>query len=237
MPERGKKFHEFALQSTLFKGRPDWYFCYLKTEKIAHVLTLLSQSAEPTHREDIDSVARRGGGLCGEIAHLAAGELDASIVLADIFALLSALRMLVSQGGLSAENGLVLVHEVEQIAERLARGSHPSPFVSNEDFGVPQIQGDQTPMLGHPMSYGTLDVRHLAALKDNRTKGQSKGQSERMSLILDLVRKKKSLSIKEIASVIRGCSEKTIQRELTILIRQGLIRKVGERRWSLYLPA
>jgi len=58
-----------------------------------------------------------------------------------------------------------------------------------------------------------------------------------MSLILELVRKKKSLSIKEIATVVKGCSEKTIQRELALLIHQGLVRKVGERRWSLYLPA
>jgi len=58
-----------------------------------------------------------------------------------------------------------------------------------------------------------------------------------MSFILDLVRKRKSLSIKEIAAVIKDCSEKTIQRELAALISQGLVRKVGERRWSLYTPA
>ena len=236
MPDKGKKFHEFALQSTLFKGRSDWYFCYLKTEKIAHVLVLLAQTAEPARREEVDMAARRTASLCGEIAHLAAGELDASIVLADLFALLSTIRVLVSERVLSPENGLVLVGEIEQVAERLARGSHPSPFVSNDDFVLPLLQENRTPLLGHGMSYGTSDVRS-AGIKDNRTKGQNKGQSERMSLILELVRKKKSLSIKEIAAVIKGCSEKTIQRELALLIGQGLVRKVGERRWSLYLPA
>ena len=236
MPDKGKKFHEFALQSTLFKGRSDWYFCYLKTEKIAHVLVLLAQTAEPARREEVDMAARRTEYLCGEIAHLAAGELDASIVLADLFALLSTIRVLVSERVLSPENGLVLVGEIEQVAERLARGSHPSPFVSNDDFVLPLLQENRTPLLGHGMSYGTSDVRS-AGIKDNRTKGQNKGQSERMSLILELVRKKKSLSIKEIATVVKGCSEKTIQRELALLIHQGLVRKVGERRWSLYLPA
>ena len=33
-----------------------------------------------------------------------------------------------------------------------------------------------------------------------------------------------------------ACSEKTIQRELNILIERGLIRREGERRWSVYLP-
>ena len=232
MPGNNKKFHEFALQSTLFKGRPDWYFCYLKAERVAHVLMTLAQSAEPTGREDIDAVARRTAGLCGEIAHLAAGELDASIVLADIFALLSGVRMLVSQGSLSHENGLVLVGELEQMAERVARGSHPSPFVSSDDFSVPQLGAQSALMAGAAFSLAPTPT-----IKDNKTKGQNKGHSERMSLILELVRKRKSLSIKEIASVIKGCSEKTIQRELALLISQGLVRKVGERRWSLYLPA
>ena len=232
MPDKGKKFHEFALQSTLFKGRSDWYFCYLKTEKIAHVLVLLAQTAEPARREEVDMAARRTASLCGEIAHLAAGELDASIVLADLFALLSTIRVLVSERALSPENGLVLVGEIEQVAERLARGSHPSPFVSAEDFAVPQLDSAAA-FLPRP-SYAPATPE---SLKDNRTKGQNKGQSDRMSFILDLVRKRKSLSIKEIAAVIKDCSEKTIQRELAALISQGLVRKVGERRWSLYTPA
>ncbi len=226
MPDN-KKFHEFALQSILFKGRSDWYFCYLKTEKIAHVLVLLAQDSGAA-ADDITEAARRAASLSGEIAHLAAGEVDAPIVLADIFALLGAVRMLSTCKSLSPEAGSILVRELEQVAERLARGSHPSPFVSAEDFSIPEIGEHQTPMLGHPAP--------SAVLKDKRPQGQNKRQSDRMSLILDLVQKRKSLSIKEIASVIRDCSEKTIQRELNILIERGLIRREGERRWSLYLP-
>lgn len=235
MPDNSKKFHEFALQSILFKGRSDWYFCYLKTEKIAHVLVLLAQNSGAMG-DDMTEAARRAASLSGEIAHLAAGEVDAPVVLADLFALLGAVRMLSVYGSLSKETGAILGRELEQVAERLVRGSHPSPFVSTEDFAVPAIQERQTPMLGHAMAYGSSDGQ-LGALKDKRTQGQSKGQSDRMSLILDLVRKRKSLSIKEITSVIRDCSEKTIQRELNILIERGLIRREGERRWSVYLPA
>ena len=39
-----------------------------------------------------------------------------------------------------------------------------------------------------------------------------------------------------VAKVIKGFSEKTIQRELTALIQQGLVQKRGERRWSVYSP-
>ena len=231
MPDHSKKFHEFALQSILFKGRSDWYFCYCKAEKIAQALAFLGRSAVPEAQEDIDEVARRASLLAGSVAHLAGGEVDAPLVLADIFALLSATRLLASRGCISEANAQVLVREYEGVAERLVRGSHPSPFVSAEDFAVPQLDSAAA-FLPRP-SYAPATPE---SLKDNRTKGQNKGQSDRMSFILDLVRKRKSLSIKEIAAVIKDCSEKTIQRELAALISQGLVRKVGERRWSLYVP-
>ncbi len=229
MPDN-RKFHEFALQSILFKGRPDWYFCYLKTEKIAHVLILLAQGSGSASDELTDT-ARRAAGLSGEIAHLAAGEVEAPVVLADLFTLLGAVRMLAVRGALSPETTAILGRELEGVAERLVRGSHPSPFVSSEDFTVPALS-ESTPIL----SRSAVDLSR-APIKDNVSKGQNKGQSERMSLILDLVRQKKSLSIKEIAAVIKDCSEKTIQRELNTLIEKGLVRREGERRWSVYLPA
>ena len=229
MPDN-KKFHEFALQSILFKGRADWYFCYLKTEKIAHVLILLARQAG-AEGEDINELARRVASLSGEIAHLAAGEVDAPIVLADLFVLLSSVRMLTARTTLASETSAVLIRELEQVAERLVKGSHPSPFVSAEDFTVQAL-----PEASQLLTRGSV-AEHTSSFKDNKSKGQNKGHSERMSLILDLVRKKKSLSIKEIAQSIRGCSEKTIQRELNTLIEKGLIRREGERRWSVYLPA
>jgi hypothetical protein len=134
------------------------------------------------------------------------------------------------RGVIHPDTASVLAREYEQVAERLARGSNPSPFVSAEDFIIETPTQEVLPRAGFAGPF----------LKDNRLsspKGQNKGQSERMSLILDLVRKRKSLSIKEIAAVIKDCSEKTIQRELGALISQGLVRKVGERRWSVYLPA
>ncbi len=236
MPDNSKKFHRFASESILFKGRTDWYYCYLKAGRIMQVLFFLAANAAAAERDDLEGLARRAGLLPGDIAHLASGEVDAAVVLADIFALLSGLQMLTAGGVLSKENALVIEAEYEAIAERLVRGSHPSPFLSSDDFGVPELHEPSASTLSAPGHFGRLSSP-TAVLKDKQPKGQNKGQSDRMSLILELVRKKKSLSIKEIAAVIKDCSEKTIQRELGSLIQQGLVRKVGERRWSLYLPA
>jgi DeoR/GlpR family transcriptional regulator of sugar metabolism len=51
---------------------------------------------------------------------------------------------------------------------------------------------------------------------------------------LSLIRSKKTVSIKDISSMIRGVSEKTVQRELISLIEQRIVLKQGERRWSTY---
>ncbi len=235
MPDKKSKFHEFALKSILFKGREDWYFCYLKAEKIAHVMAVLERGSEGRVQE----IATRAAALPGDIAHLAAGEVDATVVLADIFSLLSAVRLAGTEGLLHKETGAILEAEYETVAERLMAGSHPSPFVGPEDFQIPQLSLEAGQgALGQPRMSQTVFERPI--LKD-MSKGQTtetlKGHGERAERILDFIRKQKSASIKDIASTIKGCSEKTIQRELGGLIQAGLVRRVGERRWSLYVPA
>lgn len=232
MPDKNAKFHEFSLKSILFKGRAEWYFCFLKSERLAQALFLLADIAAPLQRERIVHVAERAASLPGEFAHLAAGEIDAPIVLADVFSLLSGVRSLAAAHAIAQENAAVLQAEYEQVAERLVAGSHPSPFLSAEDFSIPALPTQSAPTLP-PVRHEPVSAPK--AVKDI-SKGH-KGQSERTSQILDFIRKQKSASIKDIARTIKGCSEKTIQRELGVLIQQGLIRKVGERRWSVYMPA
>jgi hypothetical protein len=238
MPDKRSKFHEFALKSILFKGREDWYFCYLKTEKIAHVLAVLERRAQ-IGQDHVQEIATRAAGLPGDIAHLAAGEIDAPVVLADIFAVLSAVRLAATEELIHKETAAILEAEYETVAERLVFGSHPSPFVGPEDFHIPQLSLESGPgaVSDTRMSHSVFE-RPL--LKDN-PKGHereiSKGQSERAERILQYIKRQGSVSIKEIASTIKGCSEKTIQRELILLIQKGLVRRVGERRWSHYEPA
>lgn len=227
MSDNNKKFNEFALQSVLFKGRADWYFCYLKSERIAHVLWITSEQAgEGRVRE----LAARAAELPASIAYVAAGESHIAAVLADIFGLLSEVRLAVSEQLFSKDTGVILCKEYEEVAQRLVAGSHPSPFVTSDDFRVAPLPELEAP--AHAKS--PIKDMYQTSMSDTVS---NKTQSERMSLILDFIKKNKRSSIKDIAAVIKGCSEKTIQRELGALIEQGLVRKVGERRWSVYLPA
>ena len=70
----------------------------------------------------------------------------------------------------------------------------------------------------------TNGIKDIGAFKSNNRQG----------IILGLLKKKKELSIKDIALIIKDVSEKTIQRELVSLIEAGVITKTGERRWSKY---
>jgi hypothetical protein len=69
-----------------------------------------------------------------------------------------------------------------------------------------------------------------------QTQQQIQDKSEdRQKQIVDYLKVHKEISIKDVARVIQGCSEKTIQRDLATLITKGEVKKVGERRWSKYL--
>lgn len=60
-------------------------------------------------------------------------------------------------------------------------------------------------------------------------------KSGRREQILALFVKGVDVSIKDIAARIRGCSEKTIQRELNALLYDNVIERIGEKRWSRYI--
>jgi hypothetical protein len=56
----------------------------------------------------------------------------------------------------------------------------------------------------------------------------------RREAILSIIGQKGRVSVRDLAEAIRGVSTKTIQRELNALIRDGLVLREGERRWSVY---
>ncbi len=69
-------------------------------------------------------------------------------------------------------------------------------------------------------------------IKDNNILKDIK--DKRQNIIIALVKKHRTLTIKGFTGVIKDCSEKTIQRELLALVAKGILKKEGERRWSTY---
>lgn len=88
------------------------------------------------------------------------------------------------------------------------------------------------------------DLERQSITKDSDTQGRvqyrervQEIQKDRRATILGLVQKKDRITVKDAANLIKDCSEKTIQRELLALVKQGVLKKEGERRWSTYSMA
>jgi len=56
----------------------------------------------------------------------------------------------------------------------------------------------------------------------------------RKNIIINLLRQRHFLTLKDFSDVIKDCGGKTIQRELLELVKFGVLEKTGTRRWSRY---
>ena len=63
----------------------------------------------------------------------------------------------------------------------------------------------------------------------------SEVKKERKQKILEHINSKRTAVIKDITALFPEVSEKTIQRERTVLLEDGKIEKRGDKRWSLYV--
>ncbi|MFH0755470.1 MAG: hypothetical protein V1910_02275 [bacterium] len=61
-----------------------------------------------------------------------------------------------------------------------------------------------------------------------------KDKNDRQTIILSMLKSGIKLTMKDFAQNIKNCSEKTIQRELLILVAKGVLKREGKRRWVKY---
>jgi energy-converting hydrogenase A subunit M len=70
--------------------------------------------------------------------------------------------------------------------------------------------------------------------RENKETNNNRKDGRREAIIASL-RRDTALSIKDVAKKVKGCSEKTIQRELNSLVEKKQARRIGEKRWSRYI--
>ncbi len=78
------------------------------------------------------------------------------------------------------------------------------------------------------------DVSEIGKAKIKEYGSVAVKRNKRQSFIIQVLKKKKDLTIKDISTIFHDCSEKTIQRELSVLVDDGVVVKDGERRWTRY---
>ncbi len=78
-------------------------------------------------------------------------------------------------------------------------------------------------------------LKNSTSIRTNYDMRQSNNYNQnRRNKIIELASEKDSFSIRDISDKIKDCSEKTIQRELILMVKDGTLVKEGERRWSKY---
>ena len=80
-------------------------------------------------------------------------------------------------------------------------------------------------------------LNKMSSIKKDDGDKNIKDKNNRQDIIKTMLKSGVKLTIKDFAKNIKGCSEKTIQRELISMVSSGILKKEGERRWSKYFLA
>lgn len=144
--------------------------------------------------------------------------------------LISFLNICSISGLISKMNSSIIIHELEILMDVLHKNIpsevHSAGYILSDSF----FATDTLPEIskGQESSSRTKERPKIKALivKDKK--------NDRRESIISLLKKDSNLTIKDFTKVIKDCSEKTIQRELIVLVEKGVIKRVGERRWSTY---
>jgi hypothetical protein len=119
----------------------------------------------------------------------------------------------------------VFLHEIDSVQRSLRK------YVDS-GRGNPIFQGDsgRTDLLGTKRLSPRARIERMGTVM-NDDGGVPVARRER---VITVIRDKGEASIKDIVEVVTDCSEKTIQRELNALIKDNIVHREGERRWSKY---
>lgn len=238
---KNKDMHgdDFVLEKNIFNNVFEKdirrIFIYKKAERLAKAIQLITPAF-------VTSVS-----LKNRMDTLAVAIVDAAIqssalariqLSQELLALSSLLSMARTGGLLSAMNAEIISNEARVLLHEVAAYEEPKLFF------------DDAPTLsdiakGATRKKGIGSVSNTPFSKKTTAPAGSSGGvrvkdinqeniKDRRDAVLSIIKTKGSASIKDISSLIRDVSEKTIQRELISLINDGVIAKKGERRWSTY---
>lgn len=219
-------------------------FGFKKTEKIVsalYLVTSLIKDNEPLKWEVRDEALE----LLSLMMNLnSTTETQKSGALQSFFLVSQKLKSLLNVGDnsglISSMNSQLIFHEIDLLMEFLRAHSLQSMskagYILSDTFFSTDMKA---PEVGLDSSGVSLTKRQHSfspeANKTLRTEPPLKDKKDsRQTAIIELLKVKSDLTIKDFVKVITDCSEKTIQRELIELMEKGTVIKRGERRWSTY---
>ena len=168
----------------------------------------------------------------------------------------SFINLAVTIGLVSNMNGSILLNELQKNVQellslykdnRVSVITHPgySNIILNKEmfevseFEVAKIEVPVKGQLdkGQEVSINVLNknVVKEEQKKESASKATGLGiKIARRNDVLNIVKAKGQVSVKDILLMLKDVSEKTVQRELFSLVKEGVLKKEGEKRWSVY---
>jgi predicted transcriptional regulator len=125
-------------------------------------------------------------------------------------------------------------YDVAGIADVFTRQS--SPYKRHNEFVTDMSDISVNDIMSHTINQS--ESSHSVATKKPETKTSTTPLTEvsleRKKSIVNMVRGKGRVSIHDIAGYFPDVTHKTIQRDLSELITEGKISRIGDKRWALY---
>ena len=250
----------------LFAGDSYGLFLFKKTEKIVtaiYLLTSLMSDKEPM-KERLRTLATGMLGSALSMSERVWGEegyqknlLSATSEISTLFDIAERTKMI------SRMNYEIITTELQKFAGFLVTSSsnyssakiafEPNLFdsdynyVPEQNFQSKLNEGQKENLSGQIISKGQRDVKdnttdstvlnNKSISKPVKSEKIVKDKSNRQGIIISMLKGGLKLTVRDFAKNIKGCSEKTIQRELINMVSKGVLKKEGERRWSKYFLA
>lgn len=219
---------EKSIFSNIFEKDIRRVFIYKKAERLAKAIHLIAPAfaLSLSLRNRIDAIA--------------VGLVDAAILppisardafSRELLALSSVLAIARSGGLLSSMNADLIAREAHLLLQEVAAYEEPRLFLDDS----PTL-ADLTKSADRQASKGGEEKPLRLAERSHKQKRQLSDivATDRREAILSVIKDKGLVYIKDISTVVRGVSEKTIQRELQKLVGEGVVSKRGSRRWTAY---
>ncbi len=166
------------------------------------------------------------------------GVLEMRAIITEITSLLLVLK----QAGLISDMNYSIINQ--EFSSLLSIVSPSEEFeslgemhIKRSFFSAPEIAQKE---IGHISAPTQISHTSIKTIKDKTTEDLKDfsvvavKKNGRQSIIINLLKRKKEIMIKDVSPLIDGCSEKTIQRELLSMVHNGILNKIGEKRWSKY---
>lgn len=232
----------------IFKDSQSLLYIYKKTEKLVSAIYLLSNfisDKEPLKWQLRDTgVQLLSDSLSLSVNSGAGLNITVNNFISLTLRFVSFLEVARISALVSEMNYNILKFEFEsliQSVEHAVKHDHPKNLLFPENFfSVTETPAPDTLSKGQTVSDRNASPIDLSVnrsfVKPTHVKPikNLSDKNSRQHVILSLLKKNPELGIKDFVSAIHDCSEKTIQRELVLLVSKGQIKKAGEKRWSKY---